>query len=117
MKRLLPYLLLAVLSVQSAIAYNGGGDIIGSDPTVLPDWDARIYPNPNNGVFSIMITGSSAALDVFVFNVIGEKVFELEILGDHGAKIDLSSLQEGLYVVQIVDAKRSEVRTMRMQVK
>ena len=117
MKRLLPYLLLAVLFVQPAIAHNGGGDMIGNEPTVLPDWDARIYPNPNNGVFSIMVTGSSAALDVFVFNVIGEKVFELQILGDHGAKIDLSSLQEGLYVVQIMDAKRGEVRTMRMQVK
>ncbi len=118
MKQLLPYLFLAVLFTQSAVADNGGGsDIIGNEPAVLPEWDARVYPNPNNGVFNIMVTGSSAALDVYVFNVIGEKVFELEILGDHGAKVDLTSLIEGIYVVQVVDKQRGEVRTMRMQVK
>ena len=114
MKRLLSYLFLSVLLTQSVVASN---DVIGTEPAVLPDWEARIYPNPNNGVFNIMINGSSAMLDVFVFNVIGEKVFELKILGDHGAKVDLSGLQEGLYVVQVMDEKRGEVRTLRMQVR
>lgn len=114
MKRLLSYLFLSVLLTQSVVASN---DVIGTEPAVLPDWEARIYPNPNNGVFNIMINGSSSLLDVFVFNVIGEKVFELKILGDHGAKVDLSGLQEGLYVVQVMDEKRGEVRTLRMQVR
>ena len=116
MKRLLPYLFLSLWVIQPTVADNGG-DVLGSEPTVLPDWEAQVYPNPNNGVFNIMVTGSSAALDVHVFNVIGEKVFELAILGDHGAKIDLSRLQAGIYVVQVVDKQRGEVRTMRMQVK
>ncbi len=116
MKQLLPYFFLTMLFVQPALAYNGG-DVLGNEPTVLPDWDAKIYPNPNNGVFSIMITGSSAALDVVVFNVIGEKVYSLEVLGDHGAKIDLSDLEKGLYVIQVVDEKRGDIRTLRMQVK
>ena len=116
MKRIIPYLFLPLLFVQPAMATDGG-DVIGAEVAPLPDWDAQIYPNPNNGVFNIMITGSSAALDVMVFNVIGEKVYEVEILADHGAKIDLSSIDKGLYVVQIVDEKRGDVRTMRMQVK
>lgn len=99
-------------------AVNIGGDngFDGIEQKASPNWDAKIYPNPNNGVFSIMITGSSAALDVLVFNVIGEKVFSLQLLGDHGAKIDLSSLQKGLYVVQIIDKNRSEVITRRMHI-
>lgn len=116
MKQLLPYLFLSLLFVQPIVA-NNTGDVIGNEPTVLPDWDARIYPNPNNGVFNIMITGSSATLDVLVFNVIGEKVYELEILADHGAKIDLTSLEKGLYIVQVMDENRGDVRTLRMQVK
>ena len=114
MKRLLSFLFLSVLLTQSVVASN---DVIGTEPAVLPDWEARIYPNPNNGIFNIMINGSSSLLNVFVFNVIGEKVFELKILGDHGAKVDLSGLQEGLYVVQVMDEKRGEVRTLRMQVR
>lgn len=116
MKRLFLYLFLSLWVFEPALA-NNSGDVIGSDPSVLPNWEARVYPNPNNGVFNIMVTGSSAALDVYVFNVIGEKVFKLEILGDHGTKIDLSSLQSGIYVIQVVDEQRGEVRTIRMQVK
>ncbi|MCB9191987.1 MAG: T9SS type A sorting domain-containing protein [Flavobacteriales bacterium] len=116
MKRLLPYIFTSLLFAQPVLAVNGG-DVIGTEVAPLPDWDARIYPNPNDGVFNIMITGSSAQLNVIVFNVIGEKVFEMKMLADHGAKIDLTSLDKGLYVVQIVDEKRGDVRTMRMQVK
>lgn len=117
MKKLIPYLFISLLALQNVAIAGGNGNIIGAEPTVSPDWDAKIYPNPNEGVFSIMISGSSAALDVVVFNVIGEKVYQQSILGDHGAKIDLSELEKGLYVVQIVDEKRGEVRTLRMQVK
>lgn len=116
MKRLIPYLFVSLLFAQPAIG-NYGGDIIGNEPTVLPEWDAKVFPNPNNGIFNVMVTGSSAPLKLLVFNVIGEKVYQLDILGDHGVKVDLSSLEHGLYVVQVVDEYRSEIRTMRMQVK
>lgn len=116
MKKLIPYLFFSLLLCQTALGNNGSG-ILGNEPTVVPEWDAKVYPNPNNGVFNVMVTGSSAPLKLLVFNVIGEKVYQLEILGDHGVKVDLSSLDQGLYVVQVVDENRSEVRTMRMQVK
>ncbi len=92
-------------------------DVLVVEDETTPSWDAKIYPNPNNGVFSVMINGSSAALNVMVFNVIGEKVYELEILGDHGAKIDLTGMEKGLYLVQILDEKKSEVITRRMHIK
>ena len=118
MKRILPYLLLCLLTLDATavVSWNGDGEVIGMAPKVQPNWDAQIYPNPNNGVFSVMVNGSSAALDVMVFNIIGEKVFELKMLGDHGAKIDLSGLEKGLYVVQIVDKTRNEVITRRMHI-
>lgn len=116
MKRILPYLVFSLLVVEPAFA-NNDGNVIGTEPVVLPDWSAKVYPNPNNGEFNIMVNGSSASLDVLIFNVIGEKVFETKILGDHGAKIDLQGLKEGIYVVQVIDESRGEVRTMRMQVR
>jgi len=82
-----------------------------------PNWDAKIYRNPNNGTFTIMIIDNAAAINIVVFNVIGEKVFEMTALGDHGAKIDLSNLQKGLYVVQLLDKVHGEMITRRMQVK
>ncbi len=117
MKPALLYMLLAILSFQQvAIASEADHRSHSGETRGLPDWDAKIYPNPNNGVFSLMITGTSAALDVVVFNIIGDKVFEMQILGDHGAKIDLSGLQKGLYVVQVIDRNRSQVLTRRMHI-
>ncbi|MCF8459558.1 MAG: T9SS type A sorting domain-containing protein [Flavobacteriales bacterium] len=117
MKRTILFLLLALLSVQGvAVANTDNGIVTVGEQNSLPTWDAKIYPNPNNGVFSLMITGSSAAFEVFVFNILGEKVFEMEILGDHGAKIDLSRLEKGLYLIQIIDKNRSEVLTRRMNI-
>ena len=116
MKRILPYLLLSLLSLQG-IAFGGGNaDIIGMEPVASPNWDANIYPNPNNGVFNVMIKGNSSRLNIVVFNIIGEKVFNLRVLGDHGAQIDLSGMEKGLYVVQIVDETRGEMVTKRMNI-
>jgi hypothetical protein len=110
MKHIFSYFTIALLAASTSLvqaAWLGNGE---------PKWDARIYPNPNNGVFSLMILDNTRALDVVVFNVLGEKVFELQVLGDHGAKIDLSKLQKGLYVVQVIDHERSEVLTRRMYI-
>lgn len=119
MKRLIPYILISLFALDGlAVTHNGNGgnDIIGQSPKAQPNWDIQVYPNPNNGVFNLMINGNSGALDVMVFNIIGEKVFALQVLGDHGAKIDLSGLEKGLYVVQVIDKTRNEVITRRMQI-
>ena len=117
MKRPILYFFLAFFSIQTIAAPgNGGNNVIGGEGKVSHNWDAKVYPNPNNGVFNVMVIGSSAPLDLFVFNIIGEKVFELQILGDHSAKIDISGLKKGLYVVQIVDKNRGETVTRRMHI-
>lgn len=111
--------LLALISLQGvAVASSHIGDGVNNSASFnsVPTWDAKIFPNPNNGVFNVMISGTNAFLDLRVYNVLGEKVYELEILGDHGAKINLSGLQKGLYVVQIINQKSSEVVTRRMNI-
>ena len=117
MKQLTLYAFLILFSTQAIAKVDTDRNDFVATEKAAPNWDAKIYPNPNNGVFSVMISGSSAALNVIVFNVIGGKVFDLQILGDYGAKIDLSGLQKGLYVVQIMDEQKGEVVTRRMQVK
>ena len=116
MKRLLLFIIPVMLASPALAELYSGFNGIERIVDTSPEWDAKIYPNPNNGVFNVMISGSSASLNVMVFNVIGEKVFELKILGDHGAKIDLSTLEKGLYVIQILDEKKGEIVTRRMQI-
>ncbi len=118
MKKLLLYSMLFLASTQlwavTATSYFGSENI---EPVSTPNWDVRIYPNPNNGVFSVMVIDNDAAIEVLVFNVIGEKVFELTTLGEHGTKIDLSRMEKGLYFIQFVDQTGGDVLTRRMYIK
>ena len=114
MKRLLTYLTMPLLALSASA--NTGSEVIGGEPVVSADWEVQVYPNPSNGVCNILVNGNNSKLNVLVFNVIGEKMFETKILGEHQAKLDLTGLETGLYIVQVVDEARSKIRTMRMQI-
>jgi hypothetical protein len=65
--------------------------------------DLKIVPNPNNGNFSINYTlpqSTSGTLDIF--NTLGEKVFEHELLSNKtSAEFNLSFLQQGVYFLNV----------------
>lgn len=116
MKRIASYLIIFLLAAQAVNAF-ASSDAIGKETTKVPDWSVQIYPNPSNGICNLMVAGYPAKLDVNVFNVIGEKVFETQVSGKEKTKLDLTSLEKGLYIIQVMDKTRNEVRTMRLQLK
>jgi len=68
----------------------------------------NLYPNPNDGRFSINFTSSfvSERYTVTVFNIIGKTVYKEEIPKDDVSRqFDLSHLNPGIYVVMISDDK------------
>lgn len=118
MKKPLAYFLLILVSTQVVAVVSS--NVVPGQLTELnetPYWDAKIYPNPNNGIFTIMVVDNSAAIEVVVFNVIGDKVFEMIALGDHLTNVDLSHLEKGLYIVQLIDEARGEIITRRMHIR
>jgi len=61
---------------------------------------ANIFPNPSTGL--ITITGlPKEPVRITVYNVLGERVHDVELNGAIGPLIDLSSLPRGLYVIQL----------------
>lgn len=61
----------------------------------FPDFDVKIVPNPNQGLFSI--TADLANAEVLIFNSLGQKVHS-ELW--QGGKIDISFLKSGCYILQ-----------------
>ncbi len=57
----------------------------------------RVYPNPNQGLFTI--EGTEEEVDIFIWNAVGNEVFEKQI--NLPANIDLSSQPKGVYLVKI----------------
>lgn len=65
----------------------------------------RIYPNPNNGVFEIMFTNTSAMpISIGVYNLVGELLQEIDstkIQSNSLLHFDNSSLKSGIYFLRM----------------
>ncbi|MDT8393563.1 MAG: T9SS type A sorting domain-containing protein [Bacteroidales bacterium] len=67
--------------------------------------NARIYPNPNNGIFTVEIQDVDSPVHLSVYNVLGSLRYKETIIAGSERKvqkeIDLASLPGGLYVLKI----------------
>jgi hypothetical protein len=75
---------------------------------VASDCRAIVYPNPNNGQFTIESPEISGQSSVEVYNVIGEKIYDASLpqtpKGAFG-NINLSTQAPGVYFYKIISAK------------
>ncbi|WP_317896875.1 T9SS type A sorting domain-containing protein [Aurantibacillus circumpalustris] len=64
----------------------------------------NIYPNPNNGEFVLEVNSNGKGLKentILIYNIMGEKVFEKHILANSKQIIDVSSLSNGTYLINV----------------
>ncbi|MEQ1555104.1 MAG: T9SS type A sorting domain-containing protein, partial [Ferruginibacter sp.] len=58
-----------------------------------------IYPNPSNGNLAIKLNGFTGVQLIQIYNAVGQFVKEEEVL--QNKKINISDLQNGLYIVKL----------------
>ena len=102
----------------SYIKYDIDGEIrspftpdIGADEFSLAgiednanDFDVKLYPNPANGVVNIDINGQTKGnISVQIFNVNGQLVYTQLYSIKKGIKLNISSLNQGVYFVKVFD--------------
>lgn len=72
-----------------------------------------IYPNPNNGNFSVQFDSqSSNSIKVGVHDMRGRLVFEKDYqnTGTFNQNVQLTNVQSGIYLVTVQDGERKEVK-------
>lgn len=75
-----------------------------------------IYPNPNNGEFILELKGGLQKENtVTVYNMMGQKVAEKQILSESKQAFDLSHLANGTYLVKIDSEKGSAHKKITIQ--
>jgi hypothetical protein len=74
------------------------------------DINAKIYPNPTNGIVNIEVEGLQR---LTVMNVMGQTVYDREMEGDK-AQIDMAQFGAGAYLIRIFTA--NGVATKRVNV-
>ena len=84
--------------------YSSIGDIAKNEAFI-------IYPNPNNGQFTIGIKDNIQNLDIKVLNSLGQTIWTVQDaqLSNNLINIDLGQVKSGLYFVVIFDGQAEEV--------
>ena len=88
----------------------------GINSIAYSDNSLSIYPNPNNGVFSISWQNAVAKSEVEIYNVLGEKVYATSNFKQQTSnEIDLLNSPKGFYFVKINDGTKIYYRKIVVQ--
>lgn len=74
--------------------------------------DFALYPNPNKGNFTLQFQSESNAVEVFVHDILGKKVYTntFQSSGDFNQNIQLQNITAGMYLVTVIDGNRRTVK-------
>ncbi len=61
-----------------------------------------IYPNPSKDVIHVSISNSEIKR-IEVFNILGEKIYAINLQNESNSEVDLTSLNSGVYLISILD--------------
>jgi len=64
-----------------------------------------VYPNPNNGQFTIAFTNFEGASRVYLFNAMGQKVYAATVT-EQQHWVELPNLQRGIYFVKAINGQK-----------
>lgn len=83
--------------------------VLASNNFVNDITDLNIYPNPNNGTFTINFQSTSNSTEIKIHDIRGRRVFEksYENNGIFNQNISLNSVESGVYLVTIQDGNRN----------
>jgi len=71
-----------------------------------------VYPNPSNSIITIKGSNNIIGFQYFITDQTGRQVFK-DILSDEANPIDISQLNPGIYLIQIVGQRRQSVKLIK----
>ncbi len=78
----------------------------------------NVYPNPNNGVFSIALNGFNGNTVVEVYDMLGKQVFGTQLNGvdvNNVTEVNLQNVTSGLYMVRVINNGQVTIVKMNVQ--
>lgn len=102
--------MLASVNLSSGTYYRNVSEITSVEE-LFNDEKISIYPNPNNGVFTI---NTAEGTDISITNTLGEVVFTTKV-NDYEKQIEVNGLKPGFYVVNLKSADKSVVKKISVK--
>ncbi|MBN2173012.1 MAG: T9SS type A sorting domain-containing protein [Bacteroidales bacterium] len=60
----------------------------------------NFYPNPSNGMINLTNNKSSDDQEIKIFNIGGQIIYETRLIAGQNSRIDLSRLENGIYIIR-----------------
>ena len=83
----------------------------------LSNVNMTIYPNPNNGHYTMVINGYTGEINMEVIDLAGQLVYKekLDATTNFNAKFDMSTLAKGVYYIKLTN--KDGVKTQKLIIK
>ncbi len=73
-------------------------------PEIPKNNSVKIYPNPNNGRFTIEFTGSEPLQSISIFDLSGRKILEKKIASGKTIPVNMENFASGIYTIELKTA-------------
>lgn len=83
---------------------NMNDSTMGVNNVKFSNSNITVYPNPSNGLFTFQIQGANEKVQMDIYNILGEQVYNKNIISE-STQIDLSNQPKGLYLYRITSEK------------
>jgi hypothetical protein len=80
--------------------------------TIPGEKSMKVYPNPNNGQFTLELTNIESGATVCIYNMLGARVYQSLVTNETNHKINLPGIKKGIYFVKVMDGKEQYDRKM-----
>ena len=74
--------------------------------------ELKVFPNPNNGEFTLKLAAVSQEVNVEVYDIRGRRIYEQAFDGNGGVNenINLNHVQSGMYILNVTDGFKQATR-------
>jgi hypothetical protein len=72
----------------------------------------NVYPNPNNGQFTLELTNIENQATVSIYNLLGVSVYQSTSKNVSGHIINLAGIKSGIYFLKVIDGKEMFTKKM-----
>jgi hypothetical protein len=62
----------------------------------------KVYPNPNNGQFTLELVNIESGKPIYIYNMLGERIYQSETM-NRSQKINIPDIKSGIYFVKVWD--------------